>query len=163
MKKLLLIQVIIFQLFFSAFGSSVKPGLDPVPADFYITLPGTNKLISLSDFLQLNARDYAKLTEKKLSLKDKFFFRITRKRLRRCIRKDGTVNTALYKKIEEEKYSFHTGGFFLGFLLSIPGLLVALLIDSGKKPKNVFISALFGCLVSPWSILLYLAILIAPK
>jgi hypothetical protein len=121
---------------------------NPTAAELQIPLYGSDKTISLADFLKLTPKGYTKLTGKKLNMKDKLGLSLTKRQMKKCVNKDGTVNLEKLKKLDTE--GFNIGGFALGFFLSIIGVLIAYLISKGEQPdlvKWAWIGAAVGLVV----------------
>jgi hypothetical protein len=163
MREILFSLIVFLQFTFSAFALSGKTMTDPREDKMFISLPGTTISISLAGFIRLDAKSFKRLIGEKLSFIKKISFKVNQIRFRKCMRKDGTVNISKFEKTSEEVLKFSIVGFMLGFIGWVPGLIAALLIDHKKKPKNIFLSALIGCVVSPWSFIVYLGILFAPR
>ena len=73
----------------------------------------------------LTAKDYGKMIGKKLSLRDKIVFHFAKKEL---LTQNATVDRqTLDKAVGYNSSDFNLGGFLLGFILSIIGVLIALL------------------------------------
>ena len=113
---------------------------DPLKASD-IRIPVANgKFITLQDLADMNAAEYAKLTGKKMKFFDRVGFKIAQKKLRSSINHDGTLNS---KKLEKnfrkmaDGGGFHLGGFALGFLLGLIGVLVAYLLNDDLKSSRV--------------------------
>jgi len=66
---------------------------------------------------------------------------MTQKQLRKTINRDGTFNQKKAEKFlsryADGSSGFHAGGFFLGFLLGLIGVLIAYLIKDDKKKNRV--------------------------
>ncbi len=108
---------------------------NPTAAELQIPLFGSDKMISLADYLKLTPKGYKELTSKNLKLKDKLGLKLTKSQLKKCISKDGTVNMEKMKKVDSS--GFNIGGFALGLFLSIVGVLIAYLISKGEQPNLV--------------------------
>ncbi|MEO8406714.1 MAG: hypothetical protein ABI480_19025 [Chitinophagaceae bacterium] len=126
-----------------AISTISKPATEPSPVNATkIFLPVGNKgeKISLMELSTIKVRDFEKLTGKKMNLLDKVGFKLSQRKLRSGIRADGSLNN---KKLEKafKKGSgtsdFNIGGFALGFLLGLIGVLIAYLIDDEKKRNRV--------------------------
>ncbi len=102
--------------------------------DIMIPLFGTRQFITLEDFANLTPKKYKQITGKRLSLGDKVRLAISKRYARKLIDKDGTVsNESLKKKFGFfDRWSWHWGGFALGFLL-ILGPLIALFFNDDYK------------------------------
>jgi hypothetical protein len=84
--------------------------------------------------------DYEKMTGKKMSWFHRLEFKMMQKKLRKSISADGSVNNkklAMLAREGDGTTGFHAGGFFLGFLLGLIGVLIAYLINDEKKSNRV--------------------------
>lgn len=127
-------------LFLSSFAITKPIERPPVKANqVYLPIGKNGERISLMDLSTIKARDLEKLTGKKMSLFDKIGFKISQKKLRAGIRSDGSFkNKKLQKAFDGDGTTgFHIGGFALGFLLGLIGILIAYLINDGKKRNRV--------------------------
>jgi hypothetical protein len=101
---------------------------------------GKNMQISLLDLAMISPSQFEKLTGKKMNLVDKAGFRIAQKDLRKSINSDGTVNNQKIAKLLQKadgSSGFNLGGFALGFLLGLIGVLIAYVIsDDNKKART---------------------------
>lgn len=104
-----------------------------------IKIPLANgKTISLLELSNISRTDLEKLTGKKMSFVQRFAFKVEQKKLRKGINSDGIVtNTKIKKMFAEEGGGFNIGGFALGFLLGLIGVLIAYLAfkDDLKKTR----------------------------
>lgn len=141
MGKLFLLAVLLTHL--PAYAVSV-PGERLWPFELFLQEPQTGQLVSLETYLERTPREYRQITGKKMKLAEKISLKINQHRLKKCIRKDGTVNITKLKRIMENEFQFNFGGFMLGLLFWLPGVLIAALIDHKKKPKNMLSSAIIG-------------------
>ena len=144
MKKTIFLSTLIAFLSASSSATSstfIIPVKNPVKAtEVYLPVGKNGQLISLMDLSQIRVKDLETFTGKKMKLVEKINFKIGQRELKRSINSDGSFNK---KKIE--KYfskadvtsGFHLGGFALGFLLSIIGVLIAYLIKDDKKQPRV--------------------------
>ena len=144
MKKAITLFALIafFSATYSATNSNfVAPAKNPVKAsEVYLPVGMNGQLISLLDLSQIRVKDFENLTGKKMKLVDKIGFKIGQRGLKKSINSDGSFN-----KTKIDKYfsradvtsGFHLGGFALGFLLSIIGVLIAYLIKDDKKQARV--------------------------
>ena len=96
--------------------------------------------ISLLELSRMKVKDLEAVTGEKMKLTDKAGFVIAQKQLRNTINADGTINNKKLNKAAakaEGGSGFHLGGFALGFLLGLIGVLIAYLIKDDKKPARV--------------------------
>ena len=136
MKKILilLLSVVLFTQSFGAASTTVTT----LKAD-QITLPigSTGKTISLAELSTISVKDFQLLTGKHMSLFNKALFKIEQRKLRKSINDDGTINNNalknLAKKDIDNSEGFNLGGFALGFLLGLIGVLIAYLIGGDNQ------------------------------
>ena len=139
----------IFLLFFAtAFVFSINATTPvtefPVLNANQIMLPvgNTGKTISLMDFANISVKDFEELTHRKMKIWDKIQFKIGQKKLRNKIEADGTIKSPAVEKYAKAMAAdgdsgFHVGGFALGFLLGLIGVLIAYLINDDKKRNRI--------------------------
>jgi hypothetical protein len=142
MKKFILIStaLIIVLGLSAAFtpGASTKKSLNA--KEVMIPIGGTDKSISLMELSQISAAELEALTGRKMSWGERISFKKAQKKLKKSYDEDGTITS---KKIlkhanpDDLTAGFHLGGFALGFLLSIIGVLIAYLIKDDKKATRV--------------------------
>ena len=89
-------------------------------------------------------KDLQLLTGKKMSLFERIAFKSSQRKLRDHILLDGSFDKAITRKWErfyaarnESGKGFQAGGFFLGFLLSWIGIIIAYLINDDQKRNRV--------------------------
>ena len=74
-----------------------------------------------------------------MNLFDRLGFKIAQRKLRKSINADGTIdNKKLNKFLDEGDHSmgFHLGGFVLGLLLGLIGVLLAYVVWNDDAKKN---------------------------
>jgi len=128
-------------------------------SDVAIPIGNTGKSMSMQELSTISLTDFEKMTGKKMGAVDKMMFKSAQKRLRHSIDKDGNIKN---KKIERfyKKHAgdvtagFNIGGFALGFLLLLIGVLIAYLINSDDN-AGMRKWAWIGCGVSLVLILLF--------
>ena len=131
---------------FYSHSTSIYSSTGPKADQVSIEIPGTNETITLADYVKLKPSDLKKLTGKKLSLKGRIVFKINQKRIKKSIRKDGTIDMAAYEEAAKEPFKWHWGGFFLGLLLPVLGLIITAFFKDDQR-KNRIDSAAIGTLV----------------
>jgi hypothetical protein len=139
MRKLLIILNLV--LFINGAFANVN-SLVPVKngSEIFISVGTTGHKISLLELSRISVKDMQTLTGKRMNIIEKLEFKAAQKKLREHIKADGGFDKKFSKKIE--KYfaggsPFHVGGFLLGFLLGIIGVLIAYLIKDSKKSGRV--------------------------
>jgi hypothetical protein len=131
MKKIILSLTCI--LFFNLLQAA-NVSVNPLATSLMVVVPGTNTKISLTNFLSLTPKEYANNYGIKLSLVKKLQLKLLQQKLRKLIDADGQVNFSKLKSKKGffSKWSWHWGGFALGFL-PILGPIVALFINDDYK------------------------------
>jgi hypothetical protein len=105
-----------------------------------IPIGKNGETISLLDLSRMKVKELEAMTGAKMKLADKLGFSIAQKQLRNSINSDGTINNKKLSKIAAKADAgsgFHLGGFALGFLLGLIGVLIAYLIKDDKKAARV--------------------------
>lgn len=129
----------------SAFAGNLvvepKKPLKIYAADVLIPVGNSGQKISLLELSEIKVKDMEALTGKKMKLADKLGFKMAQKQLRSSIDQDGTINNKKLNKMAAKSAvdgsGFHLGGFALGFLLGLIGVLIAYLINDDKKSQRV--------------------------
>lgn len=95
---------------------------------------GTDKMISVEDFLHLTPASYRDFTGQRMNLGQRLDLRISKHSLKKLIHKDGTVHLEKMKRRGFfGGWQWHWGGFALGFFLSLLGPIVALFFNDDYK------------------------------
>ena len=142
MKKL-----IAFILAFAVLNVSIAitPTIDggkPMNAtEVMIPIGKTGTKISLMEFSKLKPAEYEKLANVKLNFFDRIAYKIAMKKLKKSIDKDGTINNKkvagmFTAKPVDGDSGFHLGGFALGFLLGLIGVLIAYVAFNDDNKSN---------------------------
>lgn len=121
--------------FFSqSFASSEVPVIPKKANEIYLPI-GKNMQISLTDLSYIKVKDYENLTGNHLKFADKIAFKAGQKQLRNNINADGTLSHKMEKAMSDGDHStgFHIGGFALGFLLGLIGVLFAYIIKTDEE------------------------------
>ncbi len=102
--------------------------------------PGGEK-ISLLDLSVINIKEVQEYTGQKMKFADRLAFKAAQNKLRQSINNDGTINdkkvTKFFAKQRAGETGFHIGGFALGALLGLIGVLIAYLIKDDYKRNRV--------------------------
>lgn len=137
MKKVLFLFVA-FAIFSTSFASSGFSSLPKKASDIYLPV-GKDMRISLMDLSLIKVKDYEKISGNHLNFFERITFKAAQNKLRKSINEDGTVtNKKLLKAIADGDHSvgFHLGGFALGFLLGLIGVLLAYVIGGDEDVKR---------------------------
>jgi uncharacterized BrkB/YihY/UPF0761 family membrane protein len=105
--------------------------------EIFIPVGKSGMQISLMDLSQIKVKEFESISGKKMKFVDKVGFKIAQRELRNSINSDGTLNSKKLNKIAnkmaEGNGGFNIGGFALGFLLSLIGVLIAYVISDDEK------------------------------
>ncbi len=146
MKIFFMVKYFFFTLLFictvPSYSATTSSFNDPKADQVFIALTGTGMSMTLSDYIQLKPSDFKRLRGQKLTWKEMMAFAITKRQVKKALRKNSTPDTVVYQEKTKEPFKWHWGGFFLGMLVPI-GFIVTLFIKDEKR-KNRIISALFG-------------------
>src|SRR5690606_6895265 len=125
--------------------AAVEPPVSSNPplkaSEIYFPIGKNGELISLMELATIKPREMQKFTGKKMKFFDRIGFKMAQKKLRESIDRDGTFNKKkvkkMMKKFQNGGSGFHIGGFALGFLLGLIGVLIAYLINDDLKSTRV--------------------------
>ena len=128
-------------IFAGSFAMSVPSTFAPHPlraSEIMLPVGKDGKKISLQDLSVISKKDLEKFTGRKMNFTESLAFRGAQKKLRNGISDDGMITD---KKIQKMFYSdgesgFHLGGFALGFLLGLIGVLIAYLLHDDKQQNR---------------------------
>lgn len=144
MKKILSLFLAAMILSLSV-ASSVPgtPGSEKKPlkaSDIMIPVSSTGKKISLKELATISKSDLEKLTGRKMNVMEKLAFKKTQKRLSKGIDENGYITdkklTKAFFQNSDGSSGFHLGGFALGFLLGLIGILIAYVAFKDENKQN---------------------------
>ena len=127
-------------LAFQFVNATIEPAplLKPVIKENKVTAPQPLNIRTLEDFLSLTPKKYTELTGKKMTIPQKISLKIAQHKVKRAIKKGKTIDlNALSKEVDTS--NFNIGGFVLGLLLGIIGVLIAYLIGDHNIVKWAWI------------------------
>ena len=158
MKNGFFLIIALFVLSFS-FGANMVTKLPPLKAkDILIPIGITGQKISLLDLSTIKIKEVEVLTGKKMSLFEKAGFRAAQHKLRMNINYDGTINSKRLEKrlssVENGGSGFHLGGFTLGLLLSLIGVLIAYLLPGDAQASRTKWAWIGAALSVIWLVIL---------
>lgn len=118
--------------------TTVKPGRLHASA-VMIPIGKDGKKISLLELSTISKSGLENLTGRKMNFTQRLAFKGAQKKLRNGINNDGfVVDKKLQKAFAGDGDSgFHLGGFALGFLLGLIGVLIAYIINDDYKRNRV--------------------------
>jgi hypothetical protein len=158
-KSILLFAAICLTVSSFASFTLTKPPLKA--SEVYVPIGKSGEKISLLDLSRIKIREYQEFTGKKMRLMDKIAFKAAQKQLRNSINYDGTFNSKKIEKFMKKRSmagdGFQAGGFFLGFLLGLIGVLIAYLINDDQK-RNRVKWAWIG--LAAWIVILLIAVVL---
>ncbi len=140
MKKILFLGVAFFILTASFASTEVTKKPSIKASEVLIPIGNTGQKISLLDLSRMSVKDVQSFTGKKMSFADRMMFKAAQRQLKKNISADGTIDSkkiAKNLKKADGTTGFHIGGFALGFLLGLIGVLIAYLINDDKKSNRV--------------------------
>ncbi|MFC0775898.1 hypothetical protein [Terrimonas alba] len=134
---LLFVTICLFVNSYAAFALEAPP---LKANEVYITIGKNGEKVSLLDLSRMKIKELQQLTGKRMKLIDRIGFSLAQKQLRESINNDGTFNSKkmqkALKRAGDGTTGFHIGGFALGFLLGLIGVLIAYLIKDDKKANR---------------------------
>lgn len=139
-RNLLRVSFMTFALMIINFSSSALtiPSSEPVPpkADNTAVAPFSN--MTAEDFLALTPKKYRELTGQKLSITQKISLKIAQKKIRKALKNNESIDSITMANAVDTS-DFNIGGFVLGLLLSVIGVLIAYLIGDTNVIKWAWI------------------------
>lgn len=108
----------------------------PPKADNTSVAPFSN--MTVEDFLALTPKKYKELTGEKLSITKKISLKIAQKKIKRALKNNESIDSVTMANAVDTS-DFNIGGFVLGLLLSVVGVLIAYLIGDTSVIKWAWI------------------------
>lgn len=116
----------------------VVPSTTPEPLKKESTSVTALSSMSVEDFLALTPKKYKELTGEKLSITKKISLKLAQKKIRKAIKNNEQVDSTTMANAVDTS-DFNIGGFILGLLLSVIGVLIAYLIGDSSVIKWAWI------------------------
>ena len=130
--------LILFALSFAS--APIKSTLHPLHASQIIIPVGNAGVnISLFELSKITKPGLEKITGRKMNTVQSVVFKRAQHKIKKGIGSDGMVTDKQIKHLFEDdvKKGFNTGGFLLGAVVGLIGVLVAYLIDDKNKKNRV--------------------------
>lgn len=137
MKKVILFLLFCFSLHTFSLNAAVAPTVaDPLAKEKAYQ----QKLAILKKVASMNVKEFETFTGKHMNVVDRLLFKIGQKKLRNSIDEQGNVTNKrldkYLKKSADKSSGFHLGGFALGFLLGLIGVLIAYVAFKDDNKQN---------------------------
>lgn len=140
MRKLSMLLMGLF-IIISSFATSTVTTPPLKASEIFFPVGKTGMKISLQALANIKVKDFELITDQKLKFFDRLAFKAAQKKVRDNINEDGTFNNKrILKALSKQRggeTGFHLGGFALGFLLGLIGVLIAYLIKDDYKSNRV--------------------------
>ncbi len=94
--------------------------------------------LSIDDILNKDRKQIEKKIGKKLKLKERIALKVMKKRMKRALKK-GKSKKQVKQALARGDFQFHVGGFFLGFLLGLIGVLIAYIFMEKPAIKSAWL------------------------
>ena len=142
MKHLLKLSLLSATIFVFTFSSSavVVPVLTSTPEKVTesVAKPSPFAGMTVQDFLALTPKKYRELTGKKMTMSQKISLKIGQRKVKKMVKKNQPIDLQTAAPGVDTS-DFNIGGFILGLLLSIIGVLIAYLIGDRTVIKWAWI------------------------
>lgn len=137
MKKtlLFLIACISFLVSIAATGTNIPKNA----GEMYVVIGKNGEQISLVDLSRIKVKDYETISGRHLTFFERAAFKLSQRKLAKSINPDGSVNNKKLTKLLADgdmSTGFHIGGFALGFLLGLIGVLIAYVANNNENKRN---------------------------
>ena len=133
--SIMALALVIFNLSSSAV---TLPSTEPVPPKSESTVAAPLAGMSVDDFLSLTPKKYKELTGEKLSITQKISLKLAQKKIKRALKNNEKIDSETMANAVDTS-DFNIGGFVLGLLLSVIGVLIAYLIGDTNVIKWAWI------------------------
>ncbi len=114
----------------------VVPPTEPIKSESTSVSPLAG--MNVEEFLALTPKKYKELTGEKLSLTKKISLKIAQKKIKKAIKNNEKIDSTTMANAVDTG-DFNIGGFILGLLLSVIGVLIAYLIGDSSVIKWAWI------------------------
>ena len=142
MAKTYILRVSIMALVLVIFNLSSSavtlPSTEPVPPKSERTVAAPFAGMSVDDFLSLTPKKYKELTGEKLSITQKISLKLAQKKIKKALKNNEKIDSETMANAVDTS-DFNIGGFVLGLLLSVIGVLIAYLIGDTSVIKWAWI------------------------
>jgi len=102
--------------------------------------------LSLADYILLKGSDFKKLTGCKLNWKEAMAFKIAKKKIKKVVKKDGTADMLALDKRPKKPFKWNWGGFFLGLLLPVLGLIITAFFKDEQRKSRIDSAGIGACI-----------------
>ena len=114
------------------------PSTVPMPPKAENTVAAPFANMKVEDFLALTPKKYRELTGEKLSITQKISLKLAQKKVRKALKNNESIDSITMANAVDTS-DFNIGGFILGLLLSVVGVLIAYLIGDTSVIKWAWI------------------------
>ena len=138
-QNMLRFSLLVFaMIIFNSTSALTIPSAEPVPpkSEKSVVTPFTG--MTVQDFLALTPKKYKELTGEKLSITQKISLKLAQKKIRKAVKNNESIDSATMANAVDTS-DFNIGGFVLGLLLSLIGVLIAYLIGDTSVIKWAWI------------------------
>jgi hypothetical protein len=118
--------------------SMVLPSATPEPVKKDNVNVSAFSNMSVDEFLTMTPKKFKEVTGKKLSITKKIALKMAQKKIRKALKNNEAVDGAMMANAMDTS-DFNIGGFILGLLLSVIGVLIAYLIGDTTVIKWAWI------------------------
>jgi hypothetical protein len=141
MRKLFLVVLSLLIIANSFAAPLLVPGKNKLNAkDILLPIANTGNKISLFDLSRIRMGDLQNLSGRQMNFAEKVSFTIAQRKLRNSMYADGTINNKKiqrYFRNSSGQTGFHLGGFALGFLLGLIGIIIAYVIKDQYRRNRI--------------------------